>query len=247
MNSYSAYSDDYYVNLVLNTSLSLPSNRETLLTFFERLQKAYPRMSNFFAREKVELALEEDRSSHSYRWCSLEARRVSAGFLNPESLADAFAFHRLILQTAPFHLSLSRLDCEAVDLLFGFDFQYRGNQNQLVAEALGVSPAFESLRDMPGAQLTRFEPSIALALDADCRLQCRVHIETRTTDEHIRAKDYPEENLSVFLTTRHYGCLPGKDGFEQTFELLAKTAQTAAEQFVIPNIVQPLAKAISLR
>ncbi|GAB4131050.1 hypothetical protein [Thermopirellula anaerolimosa] len=247
MNSYSAYCDDYYVNLAIDTMLSLPSNRETLLTFFERLQKAYPAMTNFFAREKVELALEEDRNERSYRWCSLEARRVTAGFLNPDSLAEAFEYHRLVAQTAPFHLSLSRLDCENVDLLFGFDFRYRGNHNQVVAEALGVLPALDSLRDLPGNQLIRYEPSIVLALDEDCRLQCRLEISTRTPEDQIRFKDYTTENLSVHFTVRHYGWLPGKDGFEQTLDLLIKTAQPAVEQYVIPNIVQPLVKAITYR
>ncbi len=247
MDSYGGYCDDYYTNLTIDTSLSLPSNRETLLSFFERLQKAYPRMKNLYVRERIELTLEEDRDGHAYRWCSLEARRITAGFLNPESMDDAFTYHRMVLQTAPFHLSLSHVDCEAIDFLMGFDFQYRGNHNQLVADALGTPSAFEPFRDIPNSQLMRFEPSLVFSLDSECRLQCRVKIGTRTTDEQIRLKEYPTENVSVYLTVRHYGCLPGKDGFEQTYDLLAQTAQKVADQYVIPSILQPLAKAISLR
>jgi hypothetical protein len=41
-----------------------------------------------------------------------------------------------------------------------FDFNYRGNQNQLIAEALGVCPAFEKLAGMPGTTFISNEPAI---------------------------------------------------------------------------------------
>ena len=59
--------------------------------------------------------------------------------------------HELILELAPYMLSVSPLDCEALDLLYGFDFTYRGNHNQVMAEALGVSPALERILEIPGA------------------------------------------------------------------------------------------------
>ena len=42
MNRYSQFSDDFYVNMNLSTEMELPSGRETVLHFFERLQKKYP-------------------------------------------------------------------------------------------------------------------------------------------------------------------------------------------------------------
>ena len=76
-------------------------------------------------------------------------------------------------------LSVSTLDCEALDLMFGFDFTFRGNHNQVVAEALGLSPSMDRLLDVPGASVINFEPSVTLALDEDCRMQCRAN-RTRT-------------------------------------------------------------------
>ena len=35
----------------------------------------------------------------------------------------------------PFSLSVSPLDCESLNIMFGFDFTYRGNHNQLLVEA----------------------------------------------------------------------------------------------------------------
>ena len=143
MNRYSSLCDDFYINMNLGTEMELPANRETVLHFFERMQKTYPTMRNFYCRDKGDFVLEEDKDRRQYRWCTIEPRRVCSGQVNPESIEDAMAQHELVLELAPYMLSVSPLDCEALDLLYGFDFTYRGNQNQLIAEALGVSPALE--------------------------------------------------------------------------------------------------------
>jgi len=247
METYHHLCDDHYINLTLNTALTLPSHRETLIHFFERIQRSFPGMKNFYARDRSEIVLEEDKVESSYRWLTLEPRRISAGHVNPESVETALQFHRLILEVAPYHLSLSPLDCEAIDLLFGFDFTYQGNHNQLVADALGVPLAFERSLEIPSAQVVHYEPAITLALDRDCRLQCRISVETRTNDYHVRTQEYPEEQVSVYVTCRYYGCLPGQNGFIQTLDLLAKTGRAVIDQYVIESILQPLAKAITLR
>ena len=143
MNRYSSLSDDFYVNMNLSTEMELPSGRESILQFFERLQKKYPTMRNFYCREKGDFILEEDKEQGHYRWSTIEARRLCSGHVNPERVDDALEQHKLVLELAPYMLSLSTIDCEAIDLLFGFDFTYRGNHNQLVAEALGLSPGLE--------------------------------------------------------------------------------------------------------
>jgi len=50
MNRYSSLCDDFFVNMNLSTEMELPTNRETILHFFERLQKSYPTMRNFYCR-----------------------------------------------------------------------------------------------------------------------------------------------------------------------------------------------------
>ncbi len=49
---YSSLCDDFYVNMNLGTEMELPANRETVLHFFERVQKTYPTMRNFYSRER---------------------------------------------------------------------------------------------------------------------------------------------------------------------------------------------------
>ena len=46
-------------------------------------------------------------------------------------------------------LTISLLDCEALDVMFGFDFHYDGNHDEVVAEALGVGHGLEGLFELP--------------------------------------------------------------------------------------------------
>ena len=141
MNRYAALADDFYVNMNLSTEMELPQQRDTVLHYFERIQKKYPTMRKFYCRDKRDFVLEEEKDRSQYRWTTVESRRLCSGQVNPTTLEEAMEQHRLVLELAPYMLSVSPLDCEALDLLFGFDFTYRGNHNHLVAEALGVSPA----------------------------------------------------------------------------------------------------------
>lgn len=246
MHAYAQYCDDFYINMTLNTAIPLPSQRETVLHFFDRIRKAYPAMRNFYARDRHELVLETDKTGGVQQWCGLEPRRVLSGQLNPEDTAAALAQHQLVLEMAPYHLSVTPLDCEALDLLFGFDFTYRGNHNELLAEALGVPPAFEKMIEAPSQQVMHFEPSLTLSFDDECSLQCRISTETRTTDLHVRSDEYPEEQLSVYVTARHYGALADDRDFCKTLSLLKETCFTVVDRYVVEGILQPLAKAIAL-
>jgi hypothetical protein len=244
---YSSLCDDFYVNMNLSTEMELPTNRETVLHFFERVQKTYPTMRNFFNRDRGDFVLEEDKGQGAYRWCTIETRRVCSGQVNPESIEEAMAQHRLLLELAPYHLSVSPLDCEALDLLFGFDFTYRGNHNQLLAEVLGVGPAMERALEMPGATVINYEPTITVAVDPECRTQLRISFEARTNAYQVRMGDYPEEQLSVYVTARQYGSLSPNQQFIATVERLQQLCIEAIDGYVIEQILQPLGRAISLQ
>lgn len=247
MNPYSSLCDDFYVNMNLCTEMELPANRETILHFFERIQKTYPSMRNFYCRDRGDFVLEEDKDQGGYRWCTIEPRRVSSGQVNPETLDSAMQQHRLVLDLAPYTLSVSTLDCEALDLLFGFDFTYRGNHNQLVAEALGVGPAMERLLDIPGSTVINHEPSLTVALDEECRLQCRVSIETRTNAYQIRTGEFPEDQLSVYVTARQYGSLSPDVTYGDTLDRLAKICREMIDGHVIEHVLRPLARTIAIK
>ena len=66
MNPFGSFGDDFYVNMTLNTEMPLPSNRESILDFFGRIQKQYPSMRNFYCRDKGDFVLEEDKGQGHY-------------------------------------------------------------------------------------------------------------------------------------------------------------------------------------
>ena len=155
--------------------------------------------------------------------------------------------HRLVLDLAPALLTVSPLDCEALDLLFGFDFAYRGNHNALLSEALGVSPSLESLVEVPGARVINFEPSLTLAMAEDCRTQVRVSTETRTNAFHVRTGDFVEDQLSVYVTARQYGSLDASMGYVEAIDRLFSLAMDVIEGCVVDQILRPLARTIALK
>ena len=247
MQRYASYCDDFYVNMNLSTEMELPQNRETVLHYFEQIQKKYPTMRNFYQRGKGDFVLEEDKDRGQYRWTTIEPRRLCSGQVNPDHVDEAIGQHRVVLELAPYMLSVSPLDCEALDVLFGFDFTYRGNHNQLVAEALGLSPAVERMAEYPGATVVSYEPSVTIALDEECRVQCRLSVETRTTPYHIRTGEYPEEQLSVYLTARQYGSLGSDTTFVDSLDRLSQLCHDLVDSHVIEHVLQPLARAIAMK
>jgi hypothetical protein len=247
MNSYHALADDFYISMNLSTEMDLAGSRETILHYFEQMQRKYPDMRNFYARDKGDFVLEADKEEGSYRWCSVEQRRICSGYVNPPSFDAALEQHRHALELAPYGLSLSRLDCEALDLLMGFDFTFRGNQNQLIAEALGVCPAYEKLAGIPGATFISNEPALTIALDDDCRTQCRVNVETRTNAYQIRTGEFQEEQVSVYVTARQYGSLATEMSYVDVVERLARICCEVVDGYVVDGVLQPLARAIALQ
>lgn len=247
MNRYASLADDYFVNMNLNTEMPLPSARETVLDFYGRVQKSFPSMRNFYTRDSGDFVLEEDKDHAHHRWMSIEPRRICSGYVNPETVDQAVAQHQLALQLAPYMLSVSPLDCEALDFMMGFDFSYRGNHDDLVAEALGVGTALEGLLDIPGARTLNFEPSLTISLEEDCRRQCRLMVETRTNAYQVRRSEYPEDQISVYFTVRQYGSLPHDASFEATLNELRRDCEQLLNEHVVEQILKPLAQAISTK
>src|SRR3954452_13490024 len=247
MHAYHSLCDDFGVYAYLNTKMEVPQNRETVLHFFDSLQKSFPKMTDFERRESGEYVLEEDREQGSYRWVSLEARRLSAGFVNPPALEDADAQHERVLDLAPYHLDFSPLDIEALDTLFVFDFAYAGNHDEVVAEALAVQTPLEQLVQLPGSKVINYEPSLMLSLDEGCRLQARMSVETRTNAYQIRTGQFPEAPISVYFTVRQYwGRQPFKT-FTESYRNQRRICQELVDSHIIPAVVRPLAQTIAAK
>jgi hypothetical protein len=160
---------------------------------------------------------------------------------------DAMRQHELVLDLAPYMLSVSPLDCEALDLLYGFDFTYRGNHNEIIAEALGIGGALERILDVPGSTVINCEPSITIALDEECRIQFRVSVETRTNAYQVRTGEFPEDQLSVYVTARQYGSLSAERTYVETVRHLRTICEDMLENHVIEHVLNPLARTISMK
>lgn len=247
MNPYDSLADEYYVNLNLNTEMQLPTSRDTVLDFFGRVQKTYPSMRNFYTRENGDFVLEEDKDQGHQRWLSLEPRRVCSGYINPSEPEVAYEQHELVLQLVPYMLSLSPLDCEALDYMMGFDFAYRGNHDALIAEALGTSFSMEGLLEVAGCQVLNYEPSMTVSLDESCRQQARLMIETRTNAYQVRKDDFPEDQISVYFTVRQYGSLDPDMSFEQTLARLRNQCEHLMDTYVVDQVLRPLAQTIAAK
>jgi hypothetical protein len=81
--------------------MEISGNREAILHYFEQMKKKFPELRNFYAREKGDFVLEADKERGSYRWCSVEARRICSGYVNPDSFDSALSQHRHALELAP--------------------------------------------------------------------------------------------------------------------------------------------------
>jgi hypothetical protein len=244
---YGAFCEDFYVNMRLGSQIALPHNRETLLHLFERVQKSFPGMTRFRKTDSGEFNLEEDRSSHTYRWVSLESRRLSSGHVNPPSFEEALDVHQMLLQTAPLHLGLSTIEIDYLDVLFGFDLPFGGNHDEIIAESLlGQSP-LTCLTEEPDARAVDFQPSVTVSLSEDCRLQARIDVVTRTNSYQVRTGDYADDVISVYLIVRRYwGDRPGEP-LEHLFEQMAQRAEALCTSYIVPRILRPISTAIASR
>ena len=72
-------------------------------------------------------------------------------------------------------------------------------------------------------------------------------IETRTNAYQVRRNDFPDEQISVFFTTRQYGSLQADDSFEDSLVRLREHSDQLMDSYVIDNVLRPLAHAIATK
>ena len=241
---YEPFADDYYINLHLNTEMELPDNRETVLHFCEQMKKRFPDLTKFSVRDNGDMVLEGDKEQESYRWVAIEQLRLCSGHVNPGSPEDAYDQHEIVLDLAPHLLSISLLDCEALDLMYGFDFTFEGNHDEVVSEALGMPNALERLIDDARIHLINYEPTVTFALDDARKLQCRFSIETRSNPNPSRTSTQPDDQLSVYFTVRRYWGQGNETSFLHAFHELRRHGEDLLAERIVPKIIRPLAQVI---
>ncbi len=246
LESFASLCDDFYVDMYVNTELDLPTQRDTILAFFERVQKQYPSMGKFYRGESSDYCLEEDSGSGHYRWVSLETERIGSGVVNPSSLEEVYTQDKMILEIMPYMLGVSHLDIDALDVTFAMDFDYFGNHDEIIADAFFASTAFGSLLEIPSAKPVSFSPTVVVALSDDCQTQARLSIESKTSSyEQGKQKYNREEAISLSFTIRQYP--PGNEKFDamRSFENQCRLAEELMAEKIVPNFVRPLINVIA--
>ncbi len=243
--SYGALCTDFYINQKFALKMDLPTARETVLDLFDRIRKTIPQLDRF-RRYEGELALESATRDGEYAWLGLRQTAIKSGWVNPDSLQDAYTLHRLLLEICPFFLSISPLDVDYVELMFGFDLEARGNHDAIVYEALLRETAVGKLIDQQGAQPLDVQPFLGMSLSEACDLQAYFEVKTRTPTREVRAGEYGDEPISVYLTVRRYGEVQAPEDLLSTFDLLRQHAERLAEERVLPHLINPLREAISM-
>lgn len=246
--SFGAFCDEFYINTRLYLKLDLDPSRETLLHFMEQIRRAFPRMSRLRRRDDDGLVLdEENREGHERRFVRIDRNTLRFGNSRPVDVDAVSGFAGMVLRQAPVHLSLSDLDYDYMEVAFGFDLEYRGNHDELVADTL--FPDHPLLNALTGddQRVIDCQPFFGVKLTDDCEKQVYLEVKGRTSTYEIRTGEYEPTPLSIYLTVRRYwGFAADKDLLSVHRDLLATGEQYAAD-CAVPHLVQPLAAAIASR
>lgn len=242
--SYGALCDDFYVNQKLTLRMDMPSDRETVLHLFEQIRRAMPDMKRF-RRYEGELALESSRKDGKYRWIALRRTSLRTGIVNPDTMEEVSKFHRMMLEIAPFHLTISPLDVDFLELLFGFDFECKGNHDQVVANALLTGSPLADLVDSTGGKALDIQPAMGLNLTEEGDRQAYFEVKTRHRSRRGSARRHREEPISCFQTIRQYGPVDSLKHMQTIFDQTLQQAEELASSRLNPYILQPISRHIT--
>ncbi len=248
VDSYSSLCDDFYIDMYVNTELDLPTERDTILTFFDRIQKQFPGMGKFARHDNGEYCLEEDHGAGKYRWVNLEVDRIGSGIVNPASQEEAYQQDKLILELMPYMLGVTPLDVDSLDVSFTMDFDCAGSHDEVIAEALFGTSAFGCLLDWPHVKPIVYSPAMVITLSEDDHTQARVSIESKTSvfEPGDKEQDH-DEAISLSLTVRQYRKPNERLDPVASFERLCALAEELMAERIVRYFVMPLTETIAQR
>jgi len=241
--NFAALCSDFYVNQKLGLKLDLPDRREPVLDMFDRLRKEFPRLDRF-RRFEGEIALESAETDREFAWIAMRQTSLRSGSVNPTSLDDAYSLHKRILEVAPYFLSISPLDVDYLELVFGFDFETDEPRDEIIFDALYADSPLTSLIDRQQDMLIDVQPSIGVSLSLGGDLQASFEVKSRPRADLPPSDSDP---ISIFLTVRKLGPIRTLDDMATVFAALCGHAERLAEHRVIPHLVVPIRNAILAR
>lgn len=232
--SYSALCSDFYVNAKLTSRMELPRSREPVLELFERIKREYPQMASF-RRYKEEFALESGQGDAPHRWMGIRPRSVRTGIVNPQNEDEMHDLHRSAAEVCPYYLSISPLDVESIELLYGFDLAARANHDTIVASALLDGSPLSAVFDTPNARVRECQPSVGLTLD-DGRVHAKIEVKTRSGKE---GAPQPAP-ISLYVTVRSTEPIADLKHMPGRIDSLAEAGLELVDSLAIPSLLRPL-------
>lgn len=248
--NFHANCDDFYVSSRLFLKLDLALERDTVLGFFDRIRKEIPTLNKFRRRDDGCLVLEEGdaETRDPRRWIRLEPGSLRFGHFGPPDTASIRQMAHLILEHAPYYLSFSELDYDHLEVVYGFDLEFQGNHDQMVAETFYANhPLAGFVLGDQAAHVIDGQPYLGIALTPDCDLQAYIEVKSRTTSFEVRTGEYEKQPVSVYLTVRKYWGLSASGTLLEVQDQLLDIADDLATEKVVPILVTPLAQAIAGR
>jgi len=245
--SYSALCSDFYINQRLALKMDLPNKRETVLDYFDRIRKFRPKMSKF-RRFDSELSLESAPEDGAYDWTALRRTSIRSGSVNPDNLKSAFDLHKTILEIAPYFLSISPIEIDYLELMLGFDLEAKGNHDEIVYDALFAESPLGALINSESEHPTDIQPFVGYTFEEDEQTTAvNFEIKTRTVERQIADEKFDDEPISVFVSARRSGPIDRLEDLIPSFHSLTRLLEQLAADKLIPNMLNPITRAISSR
>jgi hypothetical protein len=242
--SYRALCNDFYVNLKLQVRMELPRTRETVLDLFERIRRQFPQM-NSFRKYRDELALESPQGEMPHRWLALRSTSVRSGVVDPGNMEEAYSLHKHVLDLAPTYLSISPLDVDYVELLYGFDLQAGGNHDAIVLDALIPGSPLATLVDIPNTTPIDCQPLIGLSLGKQGDVEVYFEVKTRPPQGQPRDPEAGPDPISIYCTLRKFGGISDTKELSGVLSRLAKIGEDLVQHRVVPGLIVPIREAIA--
>jgi len=245
--SYRALCSDFYINAKLNVRMELPTNREPVLDLFERARRSFPAM-NAFRRYKDELALESAANASPHRWMAIRSSSVRSGVVNPSTEEEMYSVHRMAAEVSPYYLSISPLDLEYIELLYGFDLAAKENHDEIAASALLSGSPLAALIDNEDIKINDCQPLLGMNLLNEKGLEAHFEIKTRTGSKSgASGTSTGNDPISVYLTLRRYDPVTDLKDLTSQLDDLIERGQDLVDRYAVPSLLIPLREEIVSR
>jgi hypothetical protein len=201
-----------------------------------------------FRRYKDELALESAPDDAPHRWVAIRSNSVRTGVVNPADESQMHDIHRTAAEVCPYYLSISPLDIESIELLYGFDLAASGNHDEIVSQALLAGSALAGVLEASEARVADCQPVLGLSFDGG-QIQATVEIKTRSRKASGGGEGVGErggEPISLYVTVRSTEAIMDLKSMVGRVDELSERGRSLVDSLAIPRLLMPLRDEIGL-